>query len=116
PVEVAGRVESSSGKPIDNAVVTFHPADESNKRGNLLSAPVQKGQFSGRCLPGRYKVTLTPLAGGTANPAGGASPSAGTTPDKGVSTIPESYRSAATTPLEVTVPDEGKKDLQLKIQ
>jgi hypothetical protein len=116
PVGVAGRVEYATGKPLDDAVVTFHPADESNKRGKVLSAPVQKGQFAGKCLPGRYKVTITLLAGGNANPAGGAAPSAGTTPDKGGSTIPAGYRSAASTPWDVTVPAEGKKDVRLTVR
>ena len=116
PVEVAGRIEWRPARPVDGAVVTFHPADEVNKKGSLLSAPVQAGQFSGKCLPGRYKVTLTPLAVGSLNPAGGTNPGTGAAPDKGGGTIPTRFRDATETPWDVTVPPEGKKDILLTVR
>ena len=116
PVEVAGRVEYGAGRPVTTAVVTFHPAGESNKRGALLSAVVKEGRFSGKCLPGPYKVTITPLAGGTVNPAGGSSPSGGTTPGKGGGSIPEHFRSVTSTPWSVDVPPGGKKDIRLTLR
>jgi hypothetical protein len=116
PVEVAGRVEWGAGRPLDGVVITFHPDDEANKKGNLLSAPVERGQFSGKCLPGRYKVTLTSLAGGSRHPAGATDPGSGAAPEKGGGAIPAQFRNATETPLVVTVPPEGKKDILLTVR
>ena len=112
-VEVGGRVEDGEGKPVAKLVVRFHPQDEENKMGRLLTCLTEAdGTFAGKCQPGRYKVTLNavPAAGGSQPGAGMLAP-----PDKGPG-VPSNYASPTTTPWEVTIPSGGKKDLVLKQQ
>lgn len=114
-VEIGGTAVDASGKALAGLVLRFHPDDEVNKRGRSLACLVQPdGSFTGKCLPGRYKVTLTkPTAG-----AGGGDPGAGVTaaPEKGKPEVPSRYSTPATTPWNPTIPEAGTKELKLKVE
>jgi hypothetical protein len=117
PVPFVGQVLTTEKKPVGGLVLTLHPGEERN-RSNQPSVFLKEGRFEGTCLPGRYKVTLAPLpAQGGAGPAGGEDATAGKAP--GTSTmpnVPAKYRDAQHSPWEVTIPDEGKKDLVLTLE
>src|SRR5436190_1422462 len=70
PVPIKGKVLGIDGQKL---VLTFHPQDESNKKGKLPSPVVdtKTGTFSDMAVPGRYKVTLAPIVRGGGGPAGG---------------------------------------------
>jgi hypothetical protein len=105
-VPVGGRVENASGKPLPKIALRFHAQDEANKQAGSLTCMVQdSGEFTGKCLPGRYKVTVLPLSAG--RPGAAPKPPTGTW---------GRYTSPTGTPWEVTVPSAGKTDLVLKVQ
>ncbi len=116
PVAVKGKVERADGQPIKDLTITFHPADESNKHGRLMTLVLKgDGQFAGECLPGRYRVTLAPVVRGTGvggpligGGAGGKGPG-------GLSlSFPLGYLKPDTTPWDnVVVPAGGADALVL---
>jgi hypothetical protein len=118
PVAIKGKVERADGLALKGLMIAFHPDEESNKRGRLLLAPLDEdGAFAGDCLPGRYKVTLTPIP-----KHGGAPLGAGGAPGTGPASLPEvdfpaSYLKADTTPWkDVVVPAGGTEALVLKLE
>ena len=116
PVDVKGKAEDADGKPLGDMILRFRPVEEANK-GQWLTCPTQAdGSFVGKCLPGRYKVTLHARAKAlpddkVADKLKGPPPTPPLPDD-----IPKKYGSAADTPWEVVVPDGGKTNIVLKIQ
>jgi hypothetical protein len=95
--------------------VRFHPQDETSKHGRSLTCVTgARGEFVGRCLPGRYKVTLAAVPTNNARLAAeqGAVAAAGRLPPS----VSERYTTPAATPWTVTIPDDGKKDVVLKVE
>jgi hypothetical protein len=113
PVPVKGKVTNAQGKPIANAMLTFHPQEEVNKKEYPQARLDADGTFSFTCIRGRYKVTIAPLAKGLARGMPGAS--APVAPPPLESPIPVSVRSAGSTTLEVTIPEGGTDNLVLKV-
>ncbi len=108
-VDVAGRVLSADGKPVSRLALRFHPWDEANKKGGTLTTPVREGEFVGKCLPGRYKVTAVPIRP--------AAPGKAPSPDKDTALdVPRAYTSTGSTPWVVKVPSAGKKDIVLTLE
>ncbi len=111
PVEVSGRVV---GKTIQGVqvVLTFHPKDERNKHIKLPTIVTEKtGQFKVQCPPGGFKITWAPIAKRLGSAEG---PSPGDTPKD--EQRPDRYRNPESTPWDVVIPPEGKKDLVLQYQ
>ena len=114
PVAVSGHVLDAAGKPFGRVMLSFNPADDTIQ-GQRPVVPVQAdGAFIASCPPGVYKLTLVPLPagaghgpedGGLANTKGGAAGK----------TIPEKYRTTASTPWEVQVKPDGKNEFELKM-
>src|SRR5262249_59414229 len=87
-------------EPLPGLSLRFHAQDEANRAGPALLCLTQpNGEFVGRCLPGRYRVTLS------------------VPPGKGKEAVkvPARYRSAAETPWEVKVPPGGASGGVLKL-
>jgi hypothetical protein len=115
PVPVEGKLTTPAGKPVAHVILTFFPRDEAN-RGQRFQATADKdGRFSTRCLPGRYKVALTPVPTqhGQADPTGGG---VAPPPGAGSPAVPANYRSEPQTPLEADIPAGGKQDLVLVVR
>jgi hypothetical protein len=113
-VDIEGKALDRSGKPVQGYVVRFHPDEESIKHARTVTCVVQTdGKFVGRCLPGKYKVTLAKIGS-----AGTADPSAGgvVAPEKGGITVGQNYLSPTATPWVESIPADGKKDIELKIK
>jgi hypothetical protein len=123
PAVVKGRVEGADGKPLGKMILRFHALEQSTRPGTSIrsdSALTQAdGSFVCECLPGRYKVTLAALPGGTtgAAPAHGKEAPAASSAGKHLpDNIPAMYASSAETPWEIEVPPGGKSDVLLKIR
>lgn len=101
PVEITGRL-SVEGKPFGNVMLTLHPQD-ADAQGQRPTALVKAdGTFAVSCLPGKYKVTLSPLPHGP----GDAGPGTGTTPGATAAAgIPATYSMATSTPWAIVVGD-----------
>ena len=111
PVEVQGKLTTDTGKPLITILVRFHPQDETNKSGQILTCvTTEKGIFAGQCLPGKYRVTLSTVPIQEGGGPSEASTSPGTVARSKV-TIPADYNSPTNTPLGVVIPSEGKRDL-----
>jgi hypothetical protein len=109
--DVAGRAEKADGKPLSKVLLRFHAQDEAR----TVSCPTKDdGTFECRCLPGRYKVTVLAIptqSGGSPGTGGIAAPATGS-----LAGVPSAYTSPTDTPLEVTIPEGGKKDIELKLK
>jgi hypothetical protein len=121
PVPIKGQVSYPNGTPVKNLIITFHPQEETNKKGKLLTKVLDgEGKFSGECQPGEYKVTLARLpvsVGGPGGPAGGATGgTVGRAPAEAPhGEIPELYLAPATTKWTVTVPAGGDEGIKLTL-
>lgn len=121
PVDIAGRVATAQGKAVGNVMLTLHPQDADAKGQQPMVLVKADGTFAVSCIPGSYKVTLTPLpnaphgegpGGGTAPP-----PAGGTNPNmpgnQTVGGIPAAYTNSASTPWQITVKDSGNDEFKL---
>jgi hypothetical protein len=115
PVEVKGHVSlPATIKPDTYLLLLFHPADKTARAGRPEALIGADGSFTVQCIPGKYQVTITAIGtggGATGGPAAGNLP--GTLQQLG---IPAKYFSPATTPLEVTVPSEGLRDVSFVVE
>lgn len=119
PVPVTGKLTTPAGKPLTNAVVTLHPADDGSTEGAVPSGPVDaEGGFKLKARPGKYKVTVVKLAAGTAGSGGGmaAAPVLNPKADAmaGMSRTPV-YNDFKSTPLELVVPEGGATGVTFKV-
>jgi hypothetical protein len=117
PVAFKGKLVASANRPLPQLVLTFHPQDETNKKGTVPSVATngKDGTFEGTALPGRYKVTAAPVPlQGHATPTD-SGPTAGPDSKPASGTIPPAYRSAPESPWEVTIPEGGKNDIVLTL-
>lgn len=115
PVEVQGTLTTESGKPLDALLLRFHPQEEKNATGSVLTCVTEeKGTFVGQCLPGKYKVTVLAIP----VQYGGSPASVTTTATVGKSTVTLQglYNSPADTPLEIDIPAEGKRNVVFKVK
>ncbi len=99
PVDITGKVQTAVGRPVGNVMLTLHP-QSADAQGQRPTVPVKAdGSFAASCLPGTYKVTLTPLpnAPGDGAPGGVVGP-AGLAPN-----ALSGYTSEGGTPLSITV-------------
>ena len=60
PVSVQGKVVRPSGKSIGPAIVIFWPEDSKNNNGAGAVCEAD-GSFKVQCIPGSYKVTVSPI-------------------------------------------------------
>lgn len=107
PVSVQGKVVGPKGKLVGPAVIMFWP--ENSKINKAASAVCEAdGSFSLQCLPGNYKLTLSPVRpkGATAAPRSHGSDSA----------IPDFYQNQLTTPLTLNVPETGVDGITLNLK
>lgn len=116
PVAVKGRALDAAGKPLTDLLLVFHPQDKENQ-SQVPSAILKEGHFEVQCLPGRYRVTL-----GVIPVAGQAPASSGVLVDPGKAdnpkqdSIPAPYRNSTNSPWEITISENGKADLELRLQ
>ena len=113
PVPIKGKVLGIDGQKL---VLTFHPQDESNKKGKLPSPVVdtKTGTFSDMAVPGRYKVTAAPIVlGGGGGPAGGEGGGASGAP--GVPKLPPILLDPQQSPWVVEVSTEGNDKIELRM-
>jgi hypothetical protein len=120
PVPIKGKVVFPNGSPVKNLIITFHPQENDNKRGKLLTKVLDaEGTFSGECQPGEYKVTLASLpvsSGGPGGPGGATGGTVGRAPGETPrGEIPEIYLAPATTKWTVTVPPGGDEAIRLTL-
>jgi len=125
-VKVTG-VVLLDGKPVEGAVVTFHPADPG--KGHQASGTTDaEGVFrlsttkpDDGAVPGDYKVTVVYGEGAVAPPASGMKGAfeglekarkEKRPPPK--YNIPRKYASTGQTPLQQKVPPDGKVTLDIK--
>jgi hypothetical protein len=116
PVPVSGKVVRD-GKALAGMRVVFWPRESNLRRVEAVTGA--GGEFSLECPPGAYVVTVGPAAGnGPAIPDSGMPP----TPESNrpnrtekSTSIPDRYQARQTSPLNVEVPAEGKKDVLLDI-
>ena len=113
PVDITGKVTTAKGVAVGNVMLTLHPQTDA-AQGQRPTVQVQAdGTFAAKCLPGTYKVTLTPLpnqhadgnpGGVVAAPGGGApaGPTAG-------------YTSAASSTLQITVKEGANEPFKLML-
>ena len=103
-VDITGRL-SAAGKPFGNVVLTFHPQDAAAQGQQPTTMAKANGTFAVRCLPGTYKVTITPLprAAGDGGPAAASGPGGPRDVPPGVLAA---YATAANTPWTIRV-NEG---------
>ena len=113
PVAFAGKVINHNERQL---VVIFHPQDTENK-DTTPSLPVdpKTGSFQGKALPGRYKVTLSLVRKGQVTGGPGGTPSPESLPGQEQADLPPEFRDVSKTKLEVTIPPEGKQDIELKL-
>jgi hypothetical protein len=114
PGQVSGRL-TLEGRDLAGVVITFWPEE---KAGRPCAAVTSRGgHFRLRCPPGRYKVTVTPQAGDTAqNPEAGPLPMPGVKPAAGAPAIPAFYHQAKTTPfVDIDVPEGGTDAILLDV-
>jgi hypothetical protein len=105
PVDITGRL-TAGGKPFGNVMLTLHPQDAAAQGQQPVALVKADGTFAVRCLPGQYKVTLSPLP--RAPGAGG--PGATGKPEETVGGVPAVYTTAADTPWAITVRGVGSEE------
>lgn len=100
PIDIQGRLVDADGGPLARRSLRFHAQDSANRAGpSLLTITQADGTFVGRCLPGRYRVTLMVPS------------------DKdGAPEVPDRYRNVEETPWEVTVPVRWPRRLVLRLE
>jgi hypothetical protein len=111
-VAVGGRAEDDRGKPLAGVLLRFVPQDAANSNQSLLCKTQASGKFVGKCLPGRYKVTVGAVTTALPGKAGGKD---ALKPPPLPEGVPTAYGKPATTPWEVAVPAGGKTDIVLKM-
>jgi hypothetical protein len=114
PVPVKGKLLSADGQPVANMVLTFHPQEDANKTNSPQGVTDKDGAFHCDCLPGKYKVTVVPVPTRHGTIAEGPAPGRENLPESAM--LFEEYRSPQTSSLEVTVPPEGKNDVELRLK
>jgi hypothetical protein len=117
PAAVKGRV-LRNGEPLARSVVlTFYPLEEESGIKGTASAVTAEndGSFSVECVPGTYKVTISPIPTGRGNPAGGNKTPAPGAPKPLEGEFSGGYLSANSTPLQAVVPEGGTENLELQI-
>jgi hypothetical protein len=114
PVELKGHVSlPATVKPSTYLLLRFYSVDRT-VRGNPPEALIDAdGNFATQCIPGKYQVAITPVGMG-GGPGGGVA--AGSLPGSVQLGIPPRYFNRDTTPLEVTVPAEGIKDVNFTVE
>jgi hypothetical protein len=104
---VQGKVVGPKGKSVGPAVIMLWP--ENSKNNKAASAVCEAdGSFSLQCLPGNYKLTVSPIRakGATTAPL----------PHGSESAIPDFYQNELTTPLSLTVPETGVDGVTLNLK
>jgi hypothetical protein len=111
------------GDAVEGATIIFHHDDASQQGGSTISEAGGKfalRTFSGLgALPGNYKVTvakdevlnpLSPEETERLEREGKDIP-----PTQVKSLLPQKYRGKASTPLDITIPAGGNKDIKLEL-
>lgn len=107
PVDITGRL-TAGGKPFGNVMLTLHPQDAAAQGQQPVALVKADGTFATRCLPGSYKVTLSPLP----RAPGDGGPGAAGKPDETVGGVPSAYTTAANTPWAITVKESGNEEFR----
>jgi hypothetical protein len=107
PVPVRGKVVGREGKSVGAVTVIFWPEDTRKNQGAGAVCEAD-GSFYLECLPGNYKVTVSPI-----RPKGATQPPPPQGPN---SAIPATYQNALTTTLNVQIPETGKDDVVLNLK
>jgi hypothetical protein len=117
-VPASGKV-TYKGAPVEGAIVTFVP--EGNGRTATATSGVG-GVFSlatvdaAGALPGKYKVTVDKVEYGPATNLSMEAAAKGN-PAEGQAkrVLPAKYAQAASTPLTMEIPSDGKEDIELTL-
>ncbi len=106
-VPVRGKVVGREGKSVGPVTVIFWPEDTKKNQGAGAVCQVD-GSFYLECLPGNYKVTVSPV-----RPKGATEPP----PPQGPhSAIPAPYQNELTTTLSVRVSETGGDEIVLNLK
>jgi hypothetical protein len=105
-VTVRGKVVGRPGKSVGPAAVIFWPENSKKNPGGTAACETD-GSFSLECLPGKYRVTVSPI-----RPKGATAPPP---PQGSEARIPTKYQNALSTPLIVNVPETGADNIILNL-
>jgi len=106
-VPVHGKVMGRGGKSVGSITVIFWP-DDTRKNQGAGALCEADGSFYLECLPGNYKVTISPV-----RPKGATEPPPPQGPN---SVVPALYQNELTTTLRVRVPEAGTDDVFLNLK
>ena len=112
-MDFSGKVANVEGRKI---VLSFRPQETVNKHsGQTVQVDPTTGEFKGKVVPGLYHVTVGMV--GQKAAAGGAPSNPGVTPlPPGEKLdLPPDFMDANKTPLKVTIPPEGKQDIEFTL-
>ncbi len=117
-VPVGGKV-SYKGTAIEGAIITFipegngRPATATTLAGGVYSLTTLDAPGA---MPGKYKVTIDKVEYGTGGTSSMEAASTGNPAEGKVKrALPKKYAEAASTPLAIEVPADGKKDIDFVI-
>lgn len=113
-VPVGGKV-SYKGTPIEGAIITFlpdgtgRPATATSSAGGVFSLTTVDASGA---MPGKYKVTVDKVEYAAAGASSMEAASTGNAAEgRAKRALPKKYAEAASTPLTIEVPANGKKDI-----
>jgi hypothetical protein len=119
PAPVAGQVVTSDGKPVWGVAVGFWTKEKARQPFTAVTDP--QGRFSLACPAGEYQVTVLPPSAKGAGRGWGVGPLPSAGKGEGGNgpvqpAVPKPYWRSDTSPLRVTVPAGGVKDVLLEVQ
>jgi hypothetical protein len=113
PVPVQGRVQSPDGTPVADRVLSFAPLDDENRNSTPQAVVGKDGTFRLKCVPGRYRVTMTKIPTGVGGPDRPGRPAI---PERKEPNPFDQSRNRGAKPWEITIPEGGKRDLLLAVR
>jgi hypothetical protein len=112
-VPVQGTVQNSDGTPVADRILMFAPLDDENRNSTPQAVVGKDGTFHLKCVPGRYRVTMTRI------PSGGAGPGQAGRPALPERKAPDKFGPHSgwgPKPWEITIAARGKEGLLLTVR